>query len=227
MEPLPREFRIGAALFNGDHGRLAEEVARLEEAGVDFIHLDVFDGRFVGDLGFPPRTIAALRGLTKLPFEVHLGAEDPLRFVPQLVNAGADLIIFHIESVAMVYEALFLVKEQGVDAGLAFSLGTPVESLRPVINMADAALLLSRVTGEGARGAKFNPSVLTRVEDVSSMAAAADRDLDVQVAGSVKREHVPALLDAGMTSLAMGGGLYRVPSMADEVQALRALVKEA
>ena len=98
----PAGFRLGAALFNGDHGRLADEVARLEEAGLDFIHLDVFDGHFVSDLGFPPRTIAALRPLTNLPFEVHLGARDPLRFVPQLADAGTDLLIFHVESVAMV-----------------------------------------------------------------------------------------------------------------------------
>lgn len=220
-----RSFRIGAALFNGDHGRLAEEVARLEGAGVDFIHLDVFDGRFVSDLGFPPRTIAALRGLTELPFEVHLGAEDPLRFVPALRDAGADLIIFHVESVPMVYEALFLVRDLGARAGLAFALGTPVQQLEPVIHGVDAVLLLSRVTGEGVRGATFDAGVLPRISAVRDMAAAAGCDVDIQVAGSVKREHVPALLEAGTTSLAMGGGLYRVPSMADEVQELRALAE--
>jgi ribulose-phosphate 3-epimerase len=221
-----QRFRIGAALFNGDHARLGDEVARLEGAGVDFIHLDVFDGRFVSDLGFPPRTIAALRGLTELPFEVHLGAEEPLRFVPALVDAGADLIIFHVESVPMVYEALYLVQEQGVRAGLAFALGTPVQRLEPVMRSVDAVLLLSRVTGEGTRGATFDAGVLPRILAVSEMATGSGSDLDIQVAGSVKRDHVPALLDAGMTSLAMGGGLYRVPSMADEVQALRALAKD-
>jgi ribulose-phosphate 3-epimerase len=216
-------LRIGAALFNGDHGRLAHEIARLEDAGVDFIHLDVFDGRFVSDLGFAPRTIAALRELTSLPFEVHLGAEEPMRFVPALRNAGADLIIFHIESVSMVYEALFLVHEQGLRAGLAFALGTPVQLLEPVIGGVDAVLLLSRVTGEGARGAVFDDGVYARVSAVAEMVATAGVDVDIQVAGSVKREHVPALLKAGITSLAMGGGLYRVPSMAAEVQALRSL----
>lgn len=219
-------YRIGAALFNGDHARLGDEVARLEDAGIDFIHLDVFDGRFVADLGFPPRTIAALRKLTKLPFEVHLGAEEPMRFIPALVDAGADLILFHVESVPMVYEALFLVRDQGVAAGLAFALGTPVQRLEPVIRGVDAVLLLSRVTGEGARGASFDAGVLPRVRAVSEMVTQAGGGVDIQVAGSVQREHVPALLDAGMTSLALGGGLYRVPSMSEEVQALRALGNE-
>ena len=117
------QIKLGAALFNGDHGRLAEEVARLEAAGLDFIHLDVFDGHFVSDLGFSPRTIAALRPLTSLPFEVHLGAVDPLRFVPHLAEAGVDLLIFHVESVAMLFEAIFNVREHKLKVGLAVTLG--------------------------------------------------------------------------------------------------------
>ena len=89
-ESCARPVRLGAALFNGDHGHLADEVRRLEAAGLDLIHLDVFDGYFVSDLGFPVHTIAALRPLTKLPFEVHVGVVEPRRFIAPLVDAGAD-----------------------------------------------------------------------------------------------------------------------------------------
>lgn len=226
MVAQPRKntgLRLGAALFNGDHGRLAEEVARLEAAGLDFIHLDVFDGYFVSDLGFPPRTIAALRPLTDLPFEVHLGAVDPLRFVPHLVEAGADLIVFHLESVAMLYEAIFKVREHQVNVGLVVTLGTPLAALEPVITQIDAVLLLSRVTGEGARGASFDPLVLPRLRAVREMVDAAGATVDIQVAGGVKREHIPDLVAAGATTLAMGGGLYKVPDMAQEVIEMRKL----
>jgi ribulose-phosphate 3-epimerase len=219
----PDKLRLGAALFNGDHGRLAEEVARLEAAGLDFIHLDVFDGHFVSDLGFPPRTIAALRPLTGLPFEVHLGAVDPLRFMPQLAGAGADLIVFHIESVPMVYEAIFLVREHKVKVGLAVTMGTPVTVLTPVVGQIEAVLLLSRVTGEGVRGAAFDPQVLPRIRQVREMVDAAAAEVDIQVAGGVKREHIPDLVAAGATAVAMGGGIYRVPDMAQEVAAMRDL----
>ncbi|NJN97786.1 MAG: ribulose-phosphate 3-epimerase [Anaerolineales bacterium] len=217
------QIRLGAALFNGDHGRLADEVARLEAAGLDFLHLDVFDGHFVSDLGFPPRTIAALRPLTRLPFEVHLGAIDPLRFVPHLADAGVDLIIFHVESVAMLYEAIFNIRERQVKVGLAVTLGTPVTVLEPVISRIDAVLLLSRVTGEGTRGASFDPLVLPRVRRVRDMIEAAGAAVDIQVAGGVKREHVPDLIAAGTTTLAMGAGIYKVPDMAREVAEMRAL----
>jgi ribulose-phosphate 3-epimerase len=216
--------RLGAALFNGDHTRLGDEIARLEAAGLDFIHLDVFDGQFVSDLGFSPRTIAALRPLTRLPFEVHLGANQPMRFIPQLADAGTDRVLVHIESLPMVYEALFIVREHKLRVGLALTLGTPVSSLEPVITLLDSVLLLSRVTGEGARGAIFDPLVLPRIRRLREMALASSvGDLDIQVAGSVTRAHAPDLVAAGATSIAMGAGLYRVPDMAEEVRQMRLL----
>lgn len=219
--------RLGAALFNGDHGRLGDEVKRLDEAGVDFVHLDVFDGYFVSDLGFAPRTIAAMRPLTRLPFEVHLGALEPLRFVPALVEAGTDLLIFHIESVAMVYEALFAVRQHKVRVGLALALGTPLQALAPVIHWIDAVLLLSRVTGEGTKGANFEPAVLPRIRTVRQMIDEAGAHVDLQVAGGLRREHLAEVVAAGVNSLALGGGLYRVPDMAAEVESLRHAAAQA
>jgi ribulose-phosphate 3-epimerase len=186
----------------------------------------VFDGHFVPDLGFSPHTIAALRPLTGLPFEVHLGVTNVRHVVPQLVDAGADLILFHVESSPMLYEDLFFVRGLGVRVGLVFTLGAALAQLDPVLTMLDAVLLLSRVTGEGSHGAVFNPLVLPRIRAVRGMAETAGVELDIQVAGSVKRQHVPDLAAAGATAIAFGGGLYRVPDMAVEVSEMRKLVQE-
>ncbi|MDQ3250040.1 MAG: hypothetical protein M3Q45_12645, partial [Chloroflexota bacterium] len=105
--------------------------------------------------------------------------------------------------------------------GLAFGLGTSLASLEPVITLLDAVLLLSRVTGEGARGAAFNPLVLPRLRMVRALAQATDGPLDIQVAGGVKRAHVADLVAAGATTLALGGGLYKVADMRQEVAAIR------
>lgn len=221
--PRPR-VRLGAALFNGDHGRLAEEVARLEAAGLDFIHFDVFDGYFVSDIGFPPRTIAALRKLTRLPFEVHIGVSEPARFLGPLAEAGADLVLVHLESMRMPFETIFAAHSLHLRAGVALSLGTPLESAQPLLPSLDAVLLLSRVTGEGTRGASFDPAVLPRLRALRGMAEAAGPGCDIQAAGGINRANVADLAEAGAVTLSLGAGIYKVPDMAAEVAAVRGLL---
>jgi ribulose-phosphate 3-epimerase len=224
--PSTRVPRLGAALFNGDHGRLAEEVARLEAAGLDFIHLDFFDGYFVPDVGFPPRTIATLRKASRLPFEVHMGAAEPQRFLHALADAGADLIIFHIESAPMAFETAFAIRALKVRAGVALSLGTPLAVLEPMIGGLDAVLLLSRVTGEGTKGASFDPSALPRLRAVRGMVDAGAAACDLQAAGGINRSNAAAVRAAGAESLTLGAGIYSVPDMAAEVAAVREVVKQ-
>jgi ribulose-phosphate 3-epimerase len=222
-----RQVRLGAALFNGDHTHLAAEVARLEAAGLDFIHHDVFDGHFIPDLGFSPHTIAALRPLTKLPFEVHLGALEPERFYAALAHAGTDLLLIHVESTPLPYEAAFLIRQQQMKVGMVLTMGTPITALEPLIPMLDAVLLLSRPTGESVQNATFDPRVLERTRRVRAMIDAAGAHVDLQVAGSVKREHVPQIVSAGATAIAMGSGIYKVSDMAAEVHIMRGLIATA
>ena len=215
---MAREIRLGSALFNADHARLGEELKAVEEAGIDFLHLDVFDGYAVPDQGFPARTIAALRPLTRLPFEVHLTANEPLRFVPQLADAGVDLIFLPAETTPFLYEATFELRQRKVRPGVCLSLGTTLGVLEPVLPMVDAVLLLGRVTGEGPRGRSFNDLVLRRVERVrqmidSALPVASDGQrgapIDLQAAGGLELESAVQVCHLGATSLPLGGALHR------------------
>jgi len=214
-------IRLAAALYNGDLVRLADEVARVEDARLDALHLDVFDGRLVPDLAFSPATVARLRGLTELPLEVHLVAERPERFADELADAGADLVIFHVEGAPMLYETLFAFRERGLRVGVGLGLGAPLPALEPVLGFVDAVLLLSRVTGEGTRGASFVPEALARVAAAAELVQAGGHAVELQAAGGVNRGNARSLASAGAGALALGAGLYRASDMAAEVIALR------
>ena len=216
--------RIGSALFNADHTRLGDELRRTEAAGVDFFHMDVFDGYFVQDQAFPARTIRALRGLTRLPFEIHLAVNDPARFLPQLKEAGADLIFLPAESTPLVYETIYSVREKGIKVGLCLALGTPLNLLSATLPMIDAVLLLGRVTGEGKRGRDFNQLVVQRVREARRMIDAAGLQVDLQAAGGLELEHCVEVCRAGATSLPIGGALHRESDMAGYITRLRILI---
>lgn len=220
---MQRSLRIGAALFNADHARLGEEVERVAAAGVDLLHLDVFDGRLARGLAFAPRTVAALRPLTKLPFEVHLCAERPESLLPELAEAGADLVLIHGEGAPMLYETLFSIREHGMRAGVAVGLATPLQTVEAALPFVDAVLLLSRVTGEGTRGASFDDRVLPRLARVRELVDAAEVHVDVQVAGGVDQSVIRELVEFGADTASIGGGLYRAADLRAEVEALRSV----
>ncbi|MBV9470118.1 MAG: hypothetical protein JOZ57_12855, partial [Abitibacteriaceae bacterium] len=213
--------RLGSALFNANHTRLGEELKRVAAAGIDFLHFDVFDGYFVPDQAFPARTIQALRHLTQLPFEVHLAANEPMRFLDALAKAGVDLVYLPAESTPLVYETIYAVREKGMKAGLCLALGTPLSLLSSTLPMLDAVLLLGRVTGEGQRGRAFNNLLIDRVREVRHMIDAGGYTIDLQAAGGLETEHCIQVYQAGATSLPIGAALHREPDMAAFVAHLR------
>ena len=213
--------RIGSALFNADHTRLGEELRRIEAAGVDFVHLDVFDGYFVPDQAFPARTIKWLRPLTRLPFEVHLAVNDPVRFLPALAEAGVDLVFLPAESTVLLYETIFAAREHRLKVGLCLALGTSLGLLPAVLSMIDAVLLLGRVTSEGHRGRDFNSLVVERVREVRRIIDAGGFSVDLQAAGGLETDNCAEVCRAGATSLPIGAALHREADMRLFVSHLR------
>lgn len=152
---------------------------------------------------------------------MHLGARNPERFAEPLTEAGAEVVIFHVEGAPMLYETVYAFKEHQLQVGVALGLGAPLECLTPALPFVDAVLLLSRVTGEGTRGATYNPAVEPRLERVRALLDEAGSRAELQVAGGINRGNIPRVVAAGARGFALGAGLYRVPDMKAEVQAIR------
>jgi D-3-phosphoglycerate dehydrogenase len=214
-------IRIGSALFNADHARLGDELRRVEAAGIDFVHFDVFDGYAVADQAFPARTIKALRTLSRLPFEVHLSAREPERFLRALADAGVDLVFLPAETTLLLYEAIFAVRELGMKPGLCLALGTDLGVLEATLPMVDSVLLLGRVTGEGSRGRDFNRLLIDRVAHVRRRIDAMGLAVDLQAAGGLETASCVEVCRAGATSLPIGAALHRESDMAAYVAMLR------
>jgi len=142
------------------------------------------------------------------------------------VEAGVDLILVHVESTRIIHEVLFAIRALGVRVGIAVTLGTPIAAVEPVVDLADAILLLSRVTGEGAKGASFDRRALPRLQALTALVSDAGATADLQVAGGVNRNNASELARAGATSLALGAGIYRAPDMKAEVAAVRGIVAD-
>ena len=175
--------------------------------------------------------MAALRRLTSLPFEVHLTANDPLRFVPALAQAGANLVFLPAETAPLLYEAIYVLGEHKLQAGLCLALGTPLEVLTSVLPMLDAVLLLGRVTGEGNRGRDFNDLVLDRVSAVRQTIDS-QRQRRRPAPGRSAGGRGPGAgelrrgLPPGGHLLPLGSALHREPEPEPYLRRLRALLDE-
>jgi ribulose-phosphate 3-epimerase len=204
--------------------RLADEIGRLEEAGVDGLHLDVMDGHFVPNLALSPTVIAAIRPLTRLPFDVHLMVQEPGRYVPALRDAGADVVVFHAEAAPYPLRLCDEIEAAGMRAGVAFSVGTPLPEL-PELYEVDTLLVMA--VEPGFAGQRWMPSTLSRVERVRERAAPATA---ITVDGGVGPDTIGDLLRAGADSFVCGStGLFRRDGTeyATAVSDLRARLAEA
>lgn len=185
-----------------DFGNLQREVERLEEAGVKALHLDVMDGHFVPNLSYGMPLVAAVRKLTDLPVDVHLMISDPLKYIPQFVDAGADCLTVHAEIDSDVHEALVSIRSAGVLAGLALNPRTPLELVQPILSACDLLLIMSVDAGFG--GQAFNPIALEKLRAAKSIAP----HLLLEVDGGVNRKTIASCREAGASLFVVGSAIF-------------------
>ncbi|CAM2995841.1 ribulose-phosphate 3-epimerase [Komagataeibacter xylinus] len=210
---------IAPSLLAADFSRAAEEVAAVETAGADWLHLDVMDGHFVPNLSMGPQLIKALRPTSKLPFDVHLMIAPVDPYIEAFARAGADHIHLHVEAGPHTHRSLQHVRDHGVKPGVAICPATPPEAVGEVLDLVDMILVMTVNPGFG--GQKFLTSQLRKIETLRRMADATGRDIRIGVDGGITAETAPLAVAAGADVLVAGTSVYGQPDYGAAIAALR------
>lgn len=198
-------YKISPSIFAADLGYLADQLAELETAGADLLHVDVLDGHFVERMAFGADHVKALKGLTSLPLDIHLMVEKPERILGDILRAGADIVTVHQESTAMLTACLEKIRAAGAKPGVVLSPATPAESLSCVLDQVD--MILCMTINPGAWGKQpFKADVLKKVARLREMLGG--RDVDIEVDGSIDDRNIAQARDAGANVFVSGGYLF-------------------
>ena len=215
-----RTVRIAPSILSADFARLAEEVSRVEEAGADWLHIDVMDGHFVPNLTVGPPIVEALRKVTTLPLDVHLMMTNPDAFIAEFAEAGADYLTVHVEACPHLHRTVQSIKERGVKAGVTLNPATPAVTLSEIVRDADLILIMSVNPGFG--GQKFIPSSLQKIAEVRALIDRTHSHALLEVDGGIKPDNADAILAAGADVLVAGSAVFSGDDYAAAITALRA-----
>jgi ribulose-phosphate 3-epimerase len=212
---------IAPSILSADFAKLGEEVHAIDEAGADWIHIDVMDGHFVPNLTIGPGVVKALRPHTKKPFDVHLMISPVDPFLDAFAEAGADIITVHPEAGPHLHRTVQRVKSLGKKAGVSLNPATPPDALDYVLDELDLVLVMSVNPGFG--GQKFISSQLKKIEAIAALIEQRGLDIQLEVDGGIDPETARQAVDAGATALVAGTAVFRggPAAYADNIKALR------
>jgi ribulose-phosphate 3-epimerase len=202
---MGRPLRIAPSILSADFSRLGDEVRAVDEAGADWIHIDVMDGHFVPNISFGPVVMEGIRKVTRKPFDVHLMIAPVDRYLEAFAKAGADTITLHAEAGPHLDRSLQTVKGLGKRAGVALNPATPIDHIRHVLDRLDLILIMSVNPGFG--GQSFIPATIEKIRATRDLVQG--RDIDIEVDGGITAETAPLVVRAGANALVAGSAVFK------------------
>jgi ribulose-phosphate 3-epimerase len=214
---------IAPSILSADFARLGEEIAAVEKAGADWIHVDVMDGHFVPNITMGPLVVEAVRRATGLPIDTHLMIANPDHYISDFAKAGADYIVIHAEASVHLNRSVALIRECGAKAGVALNPATPLTALEWVLDQLDLVLIMSVNPGFG--GQQFIPNSLERIETLRQMIAARGLDTLIQIDGGVNTNTIQGISQAGCDVFVAGSAIFGSADYANTISRFRQLLR--
>lgn len=198
---------LSPSILSADFTKLGEQIRAVDEAGAQYMHIDVMDGLFVPSISYGMPVIKSIRKVTRKVFDVHLMIDRPERYIGDFADCGADIITFHIEATDKAGEILTEIHQRGMKAGIAIKPGTPVETLSPYVEEADMFLVMTVEPGFG--GQAYIESCTEKIRAVRKMVRESGKDIDIQADGGINRGNVEKVLAAGANVIVAGSAVFQ------------------
>lgn len=222
---MARRIEILPSILSADMARLGEEIVGVKAGGVRVIHVDVMDGHFVPNITIGPPVVRSLRRATDLLLDVHLMIEDPDRYIPEFIEAGADVVTVHQEACRHLDRTLSLMRSSGAEAGVALNPATPVETLSAVLEIVDCILVMTVNPGFG--GQQFIPYTLNKVRQLDRERQERGLDFRIEVDGGLTPENVAEAVRAGADWIVAGSSVFHSSDPRQRVELMQRLAQEA
>ena len=210
---------IAPSILSADFSRLGDDVRAVDQAGADWIHVDVMDGRFVPNITIGPLVVEALRPVTSKPLDVHLMIVEPEKYVADFAKAGADHIYVQVEACPHLHRNLGQIRDLGCKAGAVLNPGTPLSSLEYCLELCDLVLIMSVNPGFG--GQSFIPSAVNKVRALRQMCNERGLDPWIEVDGGIKANNAWQVIEAGANALVAGSAIFNTDNYAEAITNIR------
>jgi len=215
--------KLAPSILSADFADLLKDIKVVENAGAEWLHIDIMDGHFVPNISFGPMVMKAVQGKVDMVFDVHLMIENPDQYIKEFVDAGADIITVHQEACPHLHRTIQLIKSYGVKAGVSLNPGTSLATVEEVLPELDMVLIMSVNPGFG--GQSFIETSLDKIKRLNDMIVSRNLTMDIQVDGGVKLDNVKSVLDAGATSIVAGSAVFKADDVTKRVHDFKEIFK--